>query len=260
MKEGADHAALTRLLARYEFATLLPEEKRAFEAHVLECDLCFQALERGSVAVGAMREHACDFVEAVREGRTRARSPRSSIADRLRLLVEPVLRPRVLVPVAALLVFAVVGVRVALGPPGYTRLATFPLEETASSIVRGPGVGDAVRELMETGAAYFDLGRYDEAARRFRATLERAPDLPEAAYLLGLSLARSGQFDEAVPALEKAARHAGGDFHAKALWVLANAYLKTERLEPARSTLEGLARDGGAYASDARDLLDRLPH
>ena len=46
---------LHRLLTRYEFGAITAEEKVAFERHVLECDACFEDLERGAAAVRALR-------------------------------------------------------------------------------------------------------------------------------------------------------------------------------------------------------------
>lgn len=257
--DRSDHEAMVRLLPRYEFGSLSDDERRAFETHVLECDLCFGELERGSVAVGVMRDHAPALARALGREPSRAAEGPPSRAGRVRALVEGLLRPRALVPALAILLIAVIGVRVATRPDDFTRLATFPREELASAIVRGPGVGDAVRELMEAGAGYFDTGRYDEAARRFRAALERDPQLAEAAYLLGLSEALAGAVKESIPSLEDATRIARGDLRIKAQWVLANAYIKEGRLGEARSVLEALASEEGEYALKARALLAHLP-
>jgi tetratricopeptide (TPR) repeat protein len=251
-----DHESMSPLLARYELGALTREERSAFEAHALECDRCFEALERGAVVAGAIRERAADLAAALRRDAPSAGRAR---AIGVRALVQPFLRMRYALPAAAAVVLAVVGVRIALGPPQSARLASFPDEEVRSTIVRGPAAGDAVWELMETGGAYFDLGRFDEAAARFRAAWERDRSFAQAAYLLGLALARSGSFDEAVAPLEAAARGADAALARKAEWVLANAHLAARRPARARAALESLARDAGGLGAMARDLLARLP-
>jgi tetratricopeptide (TPR) repeat protein len=250
---------MAHLLARYEFGALSDEERKAFEAHVLECDSCFAELERGSIAVAALRDRALEWRAALRGEPAGARRAAPSVGERLRALLGRLPSPRLLVPALAVLLAAVVVTVRLAGPPGFTRLATFPTEDVASGVVRGPAADDAVRELMDAGAGYFDLGRYDEAAVRFRAALARDPQAADAAYLLGLCDALSGRVREAIPTLENAARLAGGDLRPKATWVLANAYLKAGRLDDARRTLESLSAGEGESAAAARDLLARLP-
>ncbi len=258
-EEKSAHAVHSPLLTRYEFGALSPEERRAFEAHVLECDACFAELERGSVAAAALAASAPALREALRSGEAIGARGAPTVRARLRGLLERLPRARLLAPaLAALVATAVVTIRLA-GAPGFTRLASFPTEELASDVVRGPGVTDAVRELMAAGAAYFDLARYGEAATRFRAALERDPGSAEAAYLLGLCGVFDGRLREAIPSLESAVRLAGGELRPKAEWVLANAYLKAGRLDDARAALASLGAGEGEYAARARDLIARLP-
>jgi tetratricopeptide (TPR) repeat protein len=112
---------------------------------------------------------------------------------------------------------------------------------------------------MQTGAAYFDLGRYAEAEERFRAALERAPDLAEAAHLAGLARCLAGDPGGAIPMLERAARLADAGARPRIEWVLANARLASGDTGASRRTLEALAADPGELGSRARDLLARLP-
>jgi tetratricopeptide (TPR) repeat protein len=242
---------LRQLLARYEFGALTPEERVAFEKHILECDACFAELERGEPTVATMRERASSYVRILREeasrGRARARSPLW-------------LRPWALVPAAVILVALVLSqVPKMIGPQPYGDLASFPREEVASDVVRAPGVRDAVRELMEAGAGYFDRGRYADAQRFFRAALDRDPEQAEAAYLLGLSLALSGRAGEASAYLEAAVRLSSPTLEPKASWALANAYLKAGKIDEATRTLDLLGRGVGGYAEKARALRARIP-
>jgi tetratricopeptide (TPR) repeat protein len=165
-----------------------------------------------------------------------------------------------------LLAAAVLGILIAAGTfwqlgrrMDYSRLATFPREETTSSLVRGPRLSDTVRELMETGAGYFETERYAEADRYFRAVLDRDSTVAQAAYFLGLCRIFSGDAASAVPHLERASRMAGDELRSGALWVLANAYLKAKSLAKARGVLEDLATGRNEYAVKAQHLLGRLP-
>jgi tetratricopeptide (TPR) repeat protein len=257
--ERSTHAAMSRLLARYEFSALSGDERRAFEAHVLECDLCFAELERGSVATAALRERARQFRETLAADEARGARVAPGLAARLAGLARAIAAPRVFAPAAAVALLLVIVTLRLTGAPRYAHLATFPTDEVAADIVRGPGTSDAVRELLVAGAGYFDIQQYDEAARRFRAARERDPQLAEAAYLLGLAEVFQGEERDALPDLEDAARLASDDLRPKAEWVLANAYLKAGRTRDARGVLERLSRGEGEYAAKARDLLARLP-
>jgi len=62
-----------RMIGRYEFDLLTPDEKAQFEAHVLECDACFQELHAFSPAVRTIKKHIRAFRKAVQEEKPRFR-------------------------------------------------------------------------------------------------------------------------------------------------------------------------------------------
>jgi len=61
------------------------------------------------------------------------------------------------------------------------------------------------------GGSLLERGRPDEAAKRFRAALERRPDYIEALYNYGVALARQGKIDEAVEQWQQVLRLEPGD-------------------------------------------------
>lgn len=246
---------LQRLIGRHEFAALNEEERLALEAHVLECDICFAELELGAEVAALLRERAPDLARTLREPVSRRKS--ESFVDRL-LRIRNELRPRVAVAAAVVLLAASAGVFVHSRLSDPARLARFPREELASHLLRGASDKRAVQELLDAGAAHFDLGHYAEAARRFHAALSLDPGQAETAYLAGLSQALAGEVREAIPDLELAARLAPEDLQAKVSWVLANAYLATGETAKAIALLENLGRDPGVFGDQARTLLERL--
>jgi tetratricopeptide (TPR) repeat protein len=271
MSAEVDHPACTdpsihAMIGRYEFGAVTDEERAAVERHALACDACFAELERGSAAIAHLRARSAGFVGLLRAAapagagaaRPEARSEDATSRGRARFRA---FWPRP--ALAAVLGLVVVGAggwwaiaaRRAADP---ARWASFPRDVQTSDTVRGPAATDAVRELMASGAAWFDLGRYTEAERRFRAALERAPDHAEAAYMAGLSRALAGDPAGAVPDFELAAHLAGGDLIPRARWALANAYLASHRTVQARRELAALASTGGGLGERARLLLVRL--
>jgi tetratricopeptide (TPR) repeat protein len=264
MTEAEARAACSRpqmgaLLPRYEFGALTNSERSAFERHVLECEACFEELERGFAAAGTLRDHSGEFLRVLDEAR-RETAGSAVPAARRGSWLDRVFRAPVAVPALVVLVATLVITTWLARRPGEARFATFPREAMPSETVRAPGTDDAARELMASGAAYCNLGRYDMAARRFRAARERDPSSAEAAYALGLSMALAGDARGAIPHLEAASRLASGDLRDKAGWVLANAYLRAGDGAAARRELSVLATGSGEFAARARELAARLAH
>jgi tetratricopeptide (TPR) repeat protein len=260
---GCTDPGLGQLLGRYEFGAVDQDERFRFEKHVLECDACFAELARGAPVAAHMRAHAGELLAALNPAAPSAAPRKSRMpaalerAARTFAIPALLLRPRLLAPAFAVVMLGVLGVWFARGPDP-AGLASFGREPVAPDLVRGPGSDDAVHELMQTGAAHFDLGQYAEAERRFRAALERRPASAPAAYLAGLSRALMGDPRGAVGDLERAARLADPDLAPRANWALANAYLAAGRLDDARAMLRDLSAGGGPLAGRARALLQRL--
>ncbi|MFQ5601260.1 MAG: tetratricopeptide repeat protein [Candidatus Krumholzibacteriia bacterium] len=254
-KERCGREDIHRLLARYELGGLDDDERRIFEKHVLECDICFEKLERGAACAALLRGHAGAYARMLRGRPTAPERPSRAVWS---AALEWLFRPRVAVPAAlVILAVGVLTLRTALSPDP-SSLATFPREELATHTLRAPGVQDAIRELLEAGAGYFVLERYEEAERHFRAAFGRDSTLAEAVYLAGLSRALAGDAGGAIPDLETAVRLAGDGLRAKSSWTLANAYLGAGRTDDAARTLRSLASEQGEYARRARQLLERL--
>lgn len=270
------HPDVGRLLVRYEFGAVSTQEKALFERHLFECDACFAELERGSLLTRVLHEHPDRFravleradasagvapVDAAAPApkprapvRTGAASRRTGAWASLRARA---FRPWVAVPAAAAGLL-VVGVLRFARAPDPSRLATFPRDEMGSTALRAPGIHDDLRELLDTGAGYFDTGRYDEAARYFQAARDRDPKLAEAAFALGLALALAGDARTAIPHLRSAVESAQGNLRDRARWVLANAYLRVGDVSSARRELELLEATPGEWSGRAQTLVHAL--
>ncbi|MGQ0722041.1 MAG: tetratricopeptide repeat protein [Candidatus Eiseniibacteriota bacterium] len=236
------HQQMRERLAAYEQGLLEGDERRAFEAHALECDECFAELSRGSAATDALRGKGTALLEAVTE-----KPARPPLWPALRLTL----------PLAAAVAFAAV---LLLRPrtPDLRELATFPHEGPTSALTRAGSLEDGTRELLEAGVSYLELGEHDQAEERFRAAMERDPSALEAAYLFGLSRALRGDAESAIEPLEAAAAGAPEELHSRWTWVLANAYLKAGRLDEARAVLEENVSEGGDHSGEAHDLLVQI--
>ena len=252
-RRSSEHEKMSKLVAAYEFGMLPDEERAAFEQHVLECDACFQELERGAPVVSVLRERARDRAESLGEQRSRVVRPQRRWAFRW-----PARRIAALAGAVAILAVVFLP-RLPSGPADYRDFATFPREGPSSTLVRGLGAAGSVAELVEVGLAHLDVGDFEQAELRFDAAVQRDSTSVEALYLLGLSRALQGESVKAVPSLEAAADLAPENLLPKVMWTLANAYVKAGMLEEARVTLRRLAAGTDEFAEKGRDLLERLP-
>ncbi len=267
---------LQPLAGRYEVGALTQDESAAFETHILECDECVAELERGAPMAQVLREQRPRFAAMLREGTAIggasapatvpsrvARKQLSAAAPqpnaRLAALGwQRFFRLRLLVPASVMLLVGL-GLWQQARRSDIRRWASFPREiASAGSTVRGSESQDAVAELLDAGAAYFELGQYAEAEGHFRSALERDPESEAAAYGLGLVLAASGDPRAAIPFLERAAEQSESERHDTSLWVLANAHLAAGDRESSLPLLTLLGSSSGSYASRAQDLERRL--
>jgi len=249
------HERFIRLLLIGELGVLSKEERLALEAHAIECDACFEAMGRGAAAAAVMRAQSERFLSILQDEESTEQASRST--DRFSRWFARILRPRFAVPTfAAALLLAVI-----LWPRGSSDLrdlATFPRPESSSLALRGPASRDTRRELLDMGLGNFDLGKYEAAERSFRTMLEKDPDDPEAAYLLGLTLAWRGQPEAAQLPLERARQLATDELRPHAEWALANAYLGAGQHAQAKKLLEEIETKRGEYALRAGQLLQRF--
>jgi Ca-activated chloride channel family protein len=100
-------------------------------------------------------------------------------------------------------------------------------------------------ETGDTGDKLYQAARYPEAAAAYQREIQEHADSPRLEYNLGTALMQSGQLDEAVTALERAATTATSeDLRYSALYNLGLCYLRQ-----ARDAKSGEATN--AYASSA---------
>jgi tetratricopeptide (TPR) repeat protein len=251
------------LLPFYEAGALDEETRDAFEAHVLACDLCFQELERGAAMSATLDTHRARFADGLALDGELAPSKTQAARRSQGRMFDWARTPGAGLAYAAILVALIVGtlhVRDSARDP--RRLASFSLDAFASEAVRSPGDDGAIQQLVDAGLSHLELGHHDEAARRFRAALDRDPADARAEYLLGLTHALSGRIDAATADLERAASRAAPALRPAVLWTLANAYLASGRLEEARASLTEVAALAesvdGPYGEKARALLGKL--
>lgn len=114
---------------------------------------------------------------------------------------------------------------------------------------------DDARVRLDLGAAYVRAGRAGEGARSLRAAIAKEPGLLEAWRALGHALAAAHERDEAMVALEMAARLGVAD--GAALDLLADLQLDAGLAKTAAETYEGALASATGRGRDA-ETLERL--
>ena len=100
----------------------------------------------------------------------------------------------------------------------------------------------AHRNLRE-GDRYYRKSEYSEAEKAYRRAEGHSPNNPKAAYNLGNSLYRQGQYEQAVPYFEKAEKNAQTRLEkADALHNLGNSHLKQNKYKEAVGAYENSLR------------------
>ncbi len=123
-----------------------------------------------------------------------------------------------------------------------------------SSTLRGSG-NNALEDELESALQSYTEGNYADAASSLQKVLARNPDHPLPNLYLGISLTQMGSYQEAVTFLARCAKNSEGLLQERALWYQANAHLKLEELDPARSILTRILAIEGDYEINASEKL-----
>ena len=250
-----------KLLFLYEFDKLSSKEKELFEAHLLDCDYCFQQLHDLAPVVTKMRDNPYAFYPALT---TQAKPPRdkrllSFLKSFFRPLVwaSPFVKPAFAV---ALLVFVVlIGIQFwPDSPQNYADLARIEPLRYIPLNIKGPADMAAPEKLFAEGMQFYSLGRYEQAITRLDSSRRLNPEDTEAAFYLGLSCLLADRVDIAIEYFQFVI-DSGEKIHMeKSRWFLANAYLRKEDAKRALVELEKVIQLNGAYKWQAEEMIQNI--
>ena len=244
------------LIAAYELGLLDHADRARFEAATLDDTELLDDLYDAATETQVLMQDPGRFAAAARAGLAAGeRGARESLLDRL----QNFFRPRVLVPVAAVLALAFV----IFGPGQDTgHLADLAVLEpipATRQVVRADAP-DAETRFREAINTYLDA-RWDDAAARFEEAIgaggDNWPRQAQARLYLGSSLLLAGKTRLAARELEIAATASLLPIREQATWQLAHARLALDDAAGARTALESL-RSSPVLAEQALALLTRL--
>lgn len=231
-------------IQQYVSKQMARDEEYELEQHLLECNLCRDAVE----GAGMMTPEAAD---------------RHAGALRQRLFEKAPRRRRFIWPAwtyglaAAAVILIVWGVNSTYMPNPDEQLFASEFRPFSSVIpqVRGETPSSAILSALRS----YEMENYDAAIHEFETILAREPDHPLAHFYLGNALLAVGRANEAIGHLQSAASGTTDDRLAEpAQWYLALAYVKIGNRTAAQPILKSLAIAQGLYASKADAILKRM--
>jgi anti-sigma factor RsiW len=203
-REDTDHAH------RYVAGTLPPDERDAFEAHLLECERCQRAVREGA-AIRAALTHEAPAGEAALEEGSGLWSPRLVAAATL-------------AAAAAIALWFVLpgGELEALGRVAPPVMEPLPVRAEA----------DSAAILAARGMTAYREGDYGAAASLLARAVDAEP-APGTRFFLGIARLLTGSRQEARASLTAALEPPGNPYAAEARFYLAKAWLLDGRADSA---------------------------
>ncbi len=267
-----------KLVSLYQFNLLDEQEKIAVEAHLLECEACFEELYLFGPVINLMAEKPECFDEVLKIKPNLLARALSSITkwfhaleDRAMSFIQAAGRVvidlieirtvRILVPATAV---AIVLLLILLpSPKRYSDLAIINNASYAPLHFRGLVNGySAADELLDQGIKLYEQQQYTEAVIKLMEYTRQRDDDPYGHFYAGLSLLHTNEFNDAIGHLKIAAnlsKKQGKEILLeKCHWFLGNAYLKLNDVNSSLQQLQWVIEIKGQYAADAQKQIERI--
>lgn len=248
-------------LLLYQFGRLSDEEKKSFEAHLLECDCCCQEAYAFGPLVERLKANPQPFLVELAKP---ASPPRgigdwlTRIADRFSDFFPEPAKALGWSIVGAMAMAVIVLYLLTRGPGELRDLAQVEPYYFHAIIAMGPAEQTAAEKLFLQGMAHYGKKEYEQAL----ALLERAAALDSASaefqFYLGVTNLLLRRPQAALMPLQKAVALDSARYGARARWYLGNAYLSLNDVQRALEEFHRVARLEGEYALQARDMTRKI--
>ncbi|MBN2103145.1 zf-HC2 domain-containing protein [bacterium] len=241
-----------KLIGLYELQQLSKKEIKKFEAHLLECEACFQKVYELLPTAEVLRKHRKEFQISVQS---------EKISQKINFFNKPA---------RYALAFAMLLCLFILPKPFRENIAY--LSEINPVPYRGIRLkGDYQKTAFDHGIIAFERGDYKTAIDSL--TLSVAQDSGNVYALLycGLSYAlkdtimpESSDLKKAVFYLERTIEHSSAavseSMISEGQWILANVYLKLNSIDEAKAELRLLTEKDSDYQRISKMTLNNLKH
>ena len=251
-----------KLITRYELGLVNEQEKKAFENHLLECDVCYQDFYAMQPVIDVMSQHRLKLLTML-EGESKLQQE-SFLLNKLQQFKSN-MDALFIVLKQPQWGFSAVALAVVLFifwlplPESYTSMVQIKAKEFLPNTynLRGSGEEQDWMAKFEKGMSFYADSAYDKASEVLNQAQRSNPRNRNILFYLGLSYLLSSDADSAIFYLKEVI---DSDFELKseAQWFLANAYLLNENPVLAKEQLEMIVKSGGVHKSQAMVLLVKL--
>lgn len=266
---------MRKLMGRYEFGILSPNEQKEFEAHLLQCQACFEELYSMTPVAQRMRENPDLFLRelAVREAayvgilrKIKAWWRRAASGERnvLRPGIKPAAQPifgravKVGVPVAFAIAVALILCHRFTPPPGkYAHLAVIERAYYRPVAIRTGERFPEAERLFDEAMVHYNRAEYAQAIEGLSKSIEKDPNNADAHFYLGICYLLERNAGRAIKHLQKALDLVGAPAE-KYHWYLGNAHLLRENRNRALAEFKKVVDFEGDYQFEAKKIIAKM--
>ena len=235
----------------YQFGQLSAEERKHFEAHLLECDHCFQEAYALGPVIEKMRNDPAPFLAAL----TPAIKPRRKFhLDLMEAIGRIPALGRIAIPAVAIALLLWI-IWPATELADLARITPVPYR---SLQVKGGSEATAAERQFEAGMAAYAEKNYAGAIERLAAAVRQDSTNAGFHFYLGLCYLLSSNVDPAISHLQTTIALGESAVREKAYWYLGNTWLLKNDRAQALKAFRSVSAMEGDYHWEAKELIGKL--
>ncbi len=266
---------MKKLVGLYQFNLLREEEKLSVEAHILECDACFEEIYRLGPFIEIIEEMPEFFLSALQPKESfymrMIKSLKQSVhtlTHQFNLLLSEIAewwkKPAIKILVSVTAIAMLLIILLPFGSKRYSDLAI--IDDNASYIafkLRGlVKQFTPTQNLYDQGMEFYQEKNYSKAIDKLSTYVRRKKKNAYGHFYLGVSLLLTDKYKKGIDHLNSASKlceEQGKEILLeKCNWYLGNAYLKTNNVEKALEEFRNVVAIGGEFKEDAIKQIVRI--
>ncbi|MFQ5486728.1 MAG: zf-HC2 domain-containing protein [Desulfobacterales bacterium] len=249
---------LGEMIWQYQLGKLSADERNRFEAHLLECDCCFQEAYAMHAVVERFRENPQPFLKEL------SRPAAPNLKGRLESMLDDVIAATTALPkmlrfafgsavAVAVIILAFILIQTPAQLSDLARIEPYSFQPLAPM---GAGRSEAERHFLR-GMEHYNKGEYYFAIESLRNAVASDSTDPEFQFFLGVTYLLLDSTESAIELLHTAAS-TSSRFEARSRWYLGNAYLLLGDGIKALAEFQAAVKLGGSYAKRAEEMAGKI--
>ncbi|MBX7152752.1 hypothetical protein K1X84_14065 [bacterium] len=228
-------------MINYSQGKLSNQERFIIEKHLIDCELCSEAMSRFPVDERELRLHSQSLEKRINVHT----ASKGSFSKKLYYYAA-----------AATLLIGFMAALYSWQRNPYGTLV-------AENLKPYPNTNPLVRSekkinFLEKALMHYELGEYSPAIADFLEAIKDNPNDLTACFYIGISYLMIDDSQLAIPQLSVVAGNETSEFYEASIWYLSLAYLEDKNAEQAKILLNELIALKGQYTAQAKKLIDDL--